>query len=234
VRTLIIAAALGAACAGALRAQDGAVPNMLSSQEQAEGFRLLFDGTSTRGWRGWRRATMPEQWQVVDGALTLAARGGGDIVAVDPYGDFELRLEWKIDPRGNSGVFFHADEAYERIYTSAPEMQVLDDAGHPDGQNALTSAGANFGLHAAPRGVVRPAGQWNEARLIVRGAHVEHWLNGQKVVEYEMWSDGWRRLVQASKFAQWPEYGSARRGYIGLQDHGDRVAFRSIRIRELR
>lgn len=225
--------AMSLLAAAPLGAQNGAVPNVLSNDEQVAGFRLLFDGTSTRGWRGFRRATMPEGWRVVDGTLTLAAGGAGDIVTVDQYESFELRLEWMIAPRGNSGVFFHASEDYERIYTSAPEMQVLDDAGHPDGRSRLTSAGANFALHPAPSGIVRPAGQWNEARLIVNGGHVEHWLNGTRMVAYQLGSDAWRSAVQRSKFAAWPEYGMSRRGHIGLQDHGDRVSFRSIRIRPL-
>ncbi|HWO88712.1 MAG TPA: DUF1080 domain-containing protein [Gemmatimonadales bacterium] len=207
-------------------------PNVLSAEELAQGFRLLFDGSTTLGWRGFRRAGMPDGWRVVEGALTRVGPGG-DIITVDQFENFELRLEWKVEPGGNSGIFFRVVESSERTYFSGPEMQVLDDARHRDGTSRLTSAGSNYGLHAAPAGIVRPAGQWNEVRLIVRGAHVEHWLNGVQVVSYELWSEEWRRLVAASKFAQWPEYGMARRGHIALQDHGDRVYFRSIRIREL-
>lgn len=210
-----------------------APPNVLSSDELAQGFRLLFDGTSTNGWRGFRQATTPEGWQAVDGALTRVGRGG-DIVTVDQFESFELRLQWKVAPRGNSGIMFRVDERSERTYHSGPEMQVLDDAGHPDGGSRLTSAGSNYGLHAALAGTVRPAGEWNDVRLIVHGNHVEHWLNGVKVVEYQLGSPDWEALVRQSKFAQWPEYGRARRGHIALQDHGDWVAFRSIRIRELR
>jgi hypothetical protein len=112
-------------------------------------------------------------------------------------------------------------------------MQVLDDAGHVDGKNRLTSAGSNYGLHAAPAGVVKPVGEWNQVRLLVRGSHVEHWLNGQKVVEYELWTPEWEALVKASKFVEWPGYGRATRGHIALQDHGDWVAYRNIRIRAL-
>lgn len=213
-------------------AGDIVPPNVLSAEERAQGFRLLFDGSTTLGWRGFRRATMPDGWRVVDGALVRVG-AGGDIITVDQFENFELRLEWKVEPGGNSGIFFRVVESSERTYHSGPEMQVLDDSRHADGRSRLTSAGSNYGLHAVPTGVSRPAGQWNEVRLVVNGARVEHWLNGVLVVSYELWTDEWRRLVQNSKFAQWPEYGMARRGHIALQDHGDRVYFRSIRIREL-
>lgn len=206
--------------------------NTLTAMERAERWRLLFDGKTTDGWRGFRRADMPDGWQVVDGALTRVA-AAGDIVTVEQFADFELALEWQVGPGGNSGVFFRATENADVIYKAAPEMQVLDDERHPDGQSPLTSAGANYGLHPAPRGAVRPAGEWNQARIVARGAHVEHWLNGVKMVEYELWSDDWEQRVQGSKFAEWPLYGRATRGHIGLQDHDDPVAFRNIKIREL-
>jgi hypothetical protein len=208
-------------------------PNTLTDAERAQGWRLLFDGKTTQGWRGYGRPAMPDSgWSVVDGALTVTGRGG-DIVATESFRDFELALEWKVPPGGNSGVFYHALESADPIYFSAPEMQVLDDAAHPDGRNPLTSAGSAFGLYPAPRGVVKPAGEWNAARLIVRGNAVEHWLNGRKVVSYEVWSDDWKAKVAASKFAAWKAYGTGKEGLIGLQDHGDRVQFRSIKVRVL-
>jgi hypothetical protein len=207
-------------------------PNILSAEESARGFRLIFDGATTRGWRGFRRATMPEGWSVVNGSLTRTGRGG-DIITTDQFGNFELRLQWRIAPGGNSGIFFRVTEDQPWSYHTGPEYQVLDDAAHPDGRSRLTSAGSNFALHAAPQGVVRPAGEWNDTRLVVNGARVEHWLNGVRVVEYELWTTEWEQLVQASKFAQWPSYGRAPRGHIALQDHGDRVEFRTIRIVEL-
>lgn len=207
--------------------------NILSSEESAAGFRLLFDGITTNGWRGYRRATMPEGWRVVNGLLTRVGRAG-DIVTTDRFTNFELRLEWKVAPRGNSGIMFHVSEDHEWSYHSGPEFQILDDAAHPDGASRLTAAGSNYALHAAPPGVVRPAGQWNQVRLIVNAPRVEHWLNGVKVVEYDLWSTEWEALVQRSKFVAWPSYGRSRSGHIAIQDHGDLVEFRSIRIRELR
>ena len=195
-------------------------------------WRELFDGETTAGWRGYRLEGMPAGWQVVDGALTRVDQAG-DIITEETFANFELTLEWKVAPGGNSGIFFRATESADHIYETAPEMQVLDDAAHPNGEDPLTSAGANFGLYPAPRGVVRPAGEWNAVRLVVDGAHVEHWLNGEMVVEYELWSTDWEDRVSTTKFAEWPDYGRAPRGHIGLQDHGDRVAYRSIRIREL-
>lgn len=215
-------------------AAAAAAPNTLSQQERDEGWRLLFDGRTTEGWRGFRLDHVPDGWQAVDGALTRVAAGAGDLITVDQFADFELALEWRVEPGGNSGIFFRATEDVGRIYEGAPEIQVLDDEGHPDGESQLTAAGSNYGLHPAPEGVVRPAGEWNEVRLIVRGPHVEQWMNGVRVVEYELWSPDWERRVQESKFAAWPEYGRATQGHIGLQDHGDPVAFRNVRIRELR
>jgi hypothetical protein len=211
--------------------------NSLTDAERAEGWRLLFDGKTTTGWRGYGRTDMPKGWQVVDGALTRVARAG-DIVTVGRYRDFELRLEWKVAPGGNSGIFYRgiesADPSHHPIYESAPEMQVLDDERHADGKEAITSAGSNYGLYPAPRGVVRPAGEWNAVRIVVRGSHVEHWLNGQQVVRYELGSADWNDRVANSKFKEWPAYGTAPEGVIGLQDHGDRVAYRNIKLKELR
>jgi hypothetical protein len=185
-------------------------------------------------WRGYRRETLPDGWRfdAATGILTRAA-GGGDIITRQQFADFELELEWKVGPRGNSGVFYRATEGTRRIYENAPEMQILDNTGHADGRNSLTSAGANYALHAPAQDVTRPVGEWNRVRIVARGAHVEHWLNGVKVVEYEMWTDDWKAKVAASKFAAWPAYGWGDRGYIGLQDHGDVVQFRGLRVREL-
>jgi hypothetical protein len=199
-------------------------------QSSQAAWQILFDGRNADAWRGYQRTDLPSGWQVVDGALTRVARGG-DIVTREQFGDFELELEWKVAAGGNSGIMFRVTEDAEETYHSGPEYQVLDDAGHADGKSRLTSAGSDYGLHPSPPGIVKPAGQWNSARLVVRGAHVEHWLNGQKVVEYELWSPQWEALVKASKFVEWPGFGRAKRGHIALQDHGDWVAYRNIRIR---
>ena len=147
--------------------------------------------------------------------------------------NFELMLEWNIAPKGNSGIFYRASENDDAIHWTAPEMQVLDDARHADGKSRLTAAGADYGLYPAPAGIVKPAGQWNQVRIIVNGRHVEHWLNGVRLLQYELWSPDWEMRVQGSKFAPHARYGRNAEGYIGLQDHGDRVAYRNIKIRVL-
>jgi hypothetical protein len=182
------------------------------------------------------KPSIGDDWKVVDGALTRVGQGR-DIVTTDKYKNFELSLQWRLDPNspepGNSGIFFHGVEGPEEIYFSAPEVQILDDTKHPDGKSELTSAGSNFALHPARRGVVKPVGEWNTVKLVVNGAHVEHWLNGQKIVEYELWSPDWKQRVANSKFKAWKEYGMAKDGLIGLQNHGTFVAFRSIKIKVL-
>jgi Domain of Unknown Function (DUF1080) len=217
----------------ALAQVPGAAPNVLSAAERQAGWKLLFDGHSLKGWRGYQKKKAPPGWAVEDGLLTRVAEAG-DLISEKQFRDFELALEWKIFEGGNSGIMFRVVEGAEATYETGPEMQVLDDARHVDGQNRLTAAGSAYGLYAAPAGIVKPAGEWNRVRLLVRGHHVEHWLNGVKVVEYELESPAWEAKVAASKFRQWPGYGRAPKGHIALQDHGDRVWYRSIRIRELR
>jgi alpha-3'-ketoglucosidase len=206
-------------------------PNVLTPEERAAGWRLLFDGKTTAGWRGWKMDSMPSGWRAVDGALTRTSQAA-DIITTEKFRNFDLSLEWNIAPKGNSGVFYRASEDDEAVYWTAPEMQVLDDAGHPE-ELPDRVAGSNYALHAPPAGVVKPAGQWNAARILVNGNHVEHWLNGVKVVEYELLSPDWEAKVKASKFAPHPRYGRNREGYIGLQEHGAWVAFRNIKIRVL-
>ena len=228
----VILAAVLPACADAQESKGTGVnePNTLTAEEKAAGWRLLFDGKTTNGWRAYNGTGMPDGWQVVDGALTRVAPAA-DIITTEKFRDFELSLEWKVQAGGNSGIFYRAVEGLDYIFQGAPEYQVLDDERHADGKSELTSAGSNYALHRAPRGVVRPAGQWNEARIVVKGNHVEHWLNGRKIVDYELGSDAWKQLVARSKFANWKQYGLAAEGHIGLQEHGDFVAFRNIKIR---
>ena len=208
--------------------------NTLTSAERAAGWRLLFDGKTLSAWRGYKADTISKTWQIVDGVLTKS-RPADDIVTRDQFGDFDFVFDWKVSPGGNAGVFYRATEEYEKIYWSATEYQLLDDAGHRDGQNPLTSAGSNYGLYPAPRGAVKPANEWNTSRIVARGPRVEHWLNGVKTAEYEYGSADWTAKVQASKFKDWPNYGKATRGVIGIQgDHGGVLALRNIKIRELR
>jgi hypothetical protein len=194
------------------------------------GWRALFDGRSLAGWRGYRQASAPGGWQAVGGALVRVG-DGGDLVTTETFDDFELAFDWQIAAGGNSGVMFHVSEAFEAPHHTGPEYQLIDDDGHPNGRLAETSAGSNFALHAPARHVARAAGGWNESRLVVRGATVEHWLNGVRIVRYARWDDEWRARVAISKFNEWPSYGLERRGHLVLQNHGARVSFRNIWIR---
>lgn len=228
-------AASGADAPATARTDDQETPpNTLSAEEREQGFVLLFDGRSLDAWRGFRREDVPAGWKAVDGTLHFEPGiEGGDLVTRETFGDFELRLQWKISPGGNSGIMYRVSETTERTYESGPEMQVLDDTGHVDGGNPLTSAGAAYGLYAADGAGPRPVGEWNDVRIVARGARVEHWLNGVKVVEYELGSADWRERVAGSKFAEWPQYGTIESGHIALQDHGDPVWYRDLRIRRL-
>lgn len=216
------------------RQAGSGVANQLTAAERGAGWRLLFDGQTTTGWRGYKDVAMPGGWDVVEGTLHKTA-GVEDILTVDQFGDFELTFDWKLATGGNAGVFYRGTQEYDHIYWSAPEFQLLDDAHHADGRNRLTSAGAAYALYPSPAGIVKPGGQWNSARILVRGSHVEHWLNGTKLLEYELWSPDWTAKVKASKFIDYPKYGRATQGYIGIQgDHQGELSLRNIKIREIK
>jgi hypothetical protein len=202
------------------------------SADAGPGWRPLFDGRTTAGWRGFRMDTVPSGWQVVDGALVRVA-AAGDLITVERFRNFELALEWRVEPGGNSGIFFRVTEELDHVWESGPEFQVLDDERHADGMLPETSAGSNYALHAPLHHVVRPAGEWNAARILVDGDRVEHGLNGERVVAYRLFSEDWEGRVAASKFRTMPRYGRVPVGHIALQDHGDRVEYRDIRIRVL-
>jgi hypothetical protein len=205
----------------------------LTADQRAAGWRSLFDGTNTTAWRGYKEQAVPAGWQIVDGVL--AKKGSvGDLMTKDQFGNFELALDWKLSPGGNAGVFYRGTEEYDHIYWSAPEYQLLDDAGHPDGKSRLTSAGSDYALYPSPAGIVKPADQWNSTLIVVKGNTVQHWLNGQKLLEYELGSADWQAKVKASKFVAYPKYGTAAKGYIAIQgDHDGALSIRNVRIREL-
>ena len=197
-----------------------------------ERWRTLID-PSMSAWRGYKEEGMPAGWKVTDGVLSKV-QSTNDLVTRDEFGDFELVFDWKLHPGGNAGVFYRGNEDFEKIYFTAPEYQLLDDAGHPDGKSRLTSAGSDYALYPSPAGIVKPADQWNSSRIVARGAHVEHWLNGQKLLEYETGSPDWETRLKASKFATWPKYGRLVKGRIGIQgDHEGELAIRNMRIRTL-
>jgi hypothetical protein len=230
----------GLAAAGAAQQRDGQDPmttvnieNTLTSEERSQGWMLLFDGKTTAGWRGFKQQDIPAGWEVVDGALTRTGRAI-DIVTIDQFDSFDLALEWKIAQGGNSGIMFRVSEEGGATYHTGPELQVLDNHGHRDGKAPLTSAGSCYGLYAPTRDMTKPVGSWNQTRLIVKGNHVEHWLNGVRIVEYELFSPDWEKRVAESKFKQWPKFGRVPRGHIALQEHGAVVAYRNIRIRPLK
>ena len=207
--------------------------NTLTAKEKAHGWRLLFDGTSLDAWRGYKTDAAPIGWRVADGIIVKDS-SAEDIVTRDSFANFELVMDWKIAKGGNAGIFYRGTEEYDHIYWSAPEYQLLDDANAPDGASRLTSAGADYALYPSPAGIEHPAGEWNTARIVVRGNHVEHWMNGKKLLSYTLGSADWAGKVKASKFGKWPNYGKATRGLIGVQgDHSGRLELRNIRIRVL-
>lgn len=212
-----------------------AEPNTLSSEEKAAGWKLLFDGTTTDGWVSIGKTAFPERgWSVQDGSLVLAkAAKAGDIVTKDSYENFELTWEWKIGPAGNSGLKYNLPDPKKGV---GFEYQMLDDAGHPDGQKGGRShqtAGLYDLIEPAEGKKVNPVGSWNQSRLVVKGNHVEHWINGGKTVQFEIGSAALKELVAKSKYKNVAGFGEKAKSPILLQDHGDEVSVRSIKLRVL-
>jgi hypothetical protein len=215
-----------------------ALPGAPARAQSAAGpWRALFDGTSLAAWRGYRMTTVPPEWKIVDGALTKTEKTV-DLVSRDVFGDFELELDWKIGRGGNSGILYRGNEMYDHVYMTAPEYQLLDDLGAEDNKSASHIAGALYDLISAPGGYSRPVGFWNETRLIVRGNTGEHWLNGVRLLRYEMGSGTWKAAYESSKFSKgtWPkEFATLPSGHLAIQgDHDGELSLRNIRVRELR
>jgi len=212
--------------------------NALTEEQAAEGWKLLFDGQTMNGWRTFKNKEQ-NTWEVTDGTLHCkspedsTADKRADLMTNDQYENFELAFDWKIAPTHNSGVMFHVTEEYDVPYGSGPEYQLIDEKGYPGELKPTQLAGANYDMQVAENKTLHPAGEWNSTKIVVNGAHVEHWLNGGKVLEYELWSDAWKKQVAGSKWKEFPGYGLAKKGHIDFQDHGGEVWFRNVMIKPL-
>ena len=217
-------------------AQGGQI-NTLTEKEKQEGWRLLFNGKNLNGWKTFQGKEI-SGWKIIDGVLNNSGLGsdhGGDIVTREKFQNFNLYLEWKVGPQSNSGIFYHVNEKLGKaIYESAPEYQLIDDKGWPDKLHDDQYSGANYAMHAPRGAVVKNLEEWNQTLIVVRGNHVEHHLNGIKVVDYHLWDDDWKLRKEKGKWKDFPYYGMAKMGQIGLQDHGGLAQFRNIKIKVIK
>jgi hypothetical protein len=220
-----------------------AAPNTLTDAEENDGWKLLFDGTTSKGWRGYKKDHFPAAWEIKDGTIHMLGSGrgeagaadGGDILYDEEFQNFNLKLEWKVSEGGNSGIFYLGREELDYIWKTAPEMQILDNEKHPDaklGKDGNRMAGSLYDLIPAKPQNANPVGEWNQVEIIVYKGTVVHKQNGETVVEYHLWTPDWEELVAGSKFPglneEWANVPT--KGYFGLQDHGDDVWFRNIKI----
>ncbi|HEU4632711.1 MAG TPA: DUF1080 domain-containing protein [Flavisolibacter sp.] len=210
--------------------------NEMTNSEK--GYTSLFDGQTLAGWRTFQNKPA-DSWTVKDG--TLYCKGSttdksdrrADLITTGEYENFDLSLDWKIAPQGNSGIMYLVSEQYPAAYLSGPEYQVIDDVHFPEKLEDWQKTAANYAMDPAPEARPRPAGEWNHTRIVVNNGHVEHWLNGAKVVDYQLWTDEWKQKKTNGKWKDAEGYGMSKKGHIALQDHGSEAWFKNIRIREL-
>ena len=216
----------------------------LTDQEKSDGWQSLFDGQTIKGWHKYGGAPVGAAWKVEDGVIYLdtsskkdwQTANGGDIATDEEFENFDLKLEWKIAPKGNSGIMFYVNEdtvKFEHSFESGPEMQVVDNEGHPDGKIIKHQAGDLYDLISCSKKTVKSLGEWNEAEIKAVNGKLDLYLNGENVVSTTMWDDNWKKMVAGSKFKEWPGFGTFKKGKICLQDHGNRVSFRNIRVKRL-
>lgn len=216
----------------------------LTDEQKGEGWQLLFDGQTTKGWHKYGNKPVGTAWKIADGTLYLDTtvkenwqiKDGGDIISDEEFENFHLKLEWKIAKDGNSGIIFyiHEDTAqYKWPWMTGPEMQVLDNNGHPDAKIIKHRAGDLYDLISCSKETVKPAGEWNLAEIRSENGKLDLFLNGENVVSTTLWDENWKKLVAGSKFKEWPGFGTYKKGKIGLQDHGNTVWYRNIMIKKL-
>lgn len=229
--SVLLVAVAAAAHVGTTPAQQ---PNSLSATEKSAGWRLLFDGTSTTGWHVYGAGAVLG-WDIADDSLVALGQGGGhDIVTNDEFENFDLLIDWKLSARANSGIFFNVvEQGYDVIYATGPEYQLIDDDGWPGKLEDWQHTGANYAMHPPLARAAKPIGEWNHTRIVVNRGHVEHWLNGVRTADYQMWTPEWEKLRAVGKWKDFPGYGRAKKGKLGLQDHGNKVWFRNIKVRVL-
>jgi hypothetical protein len=206
--------------------------NTLTPAESAAGWKLIFDGTTLNGWRGLKSTEPGNGWKVIDGAIVRVSESG-DLLTSAEYGDFELSIEWKVADATNSGILYRVGLGEDHTYFTGPEYQLLDNIQGGDRFKPSHRAGALYDLVAPPSDVTRPVGVWNETRIIVQGWHIQHWLNGVKIVDVDLASPEGKQLVANSKFIKMPHFATLSSGHIALQDHDNMVSFRNIKIRDL-
>jgi hypothetical protein len=222
-----------AACGGNTQRPNRSGADFPRDTVRAGSWMSLFDGRSLTGWHAYQQPLgVTTGWSIDNGAIRTEGTAH-DLVSDQQYSSFELNLEWKVAKGSNSGVFYWANEGTSEIYENAPEMQVLDNDGHPDGKSPMTAAGSLYALYPAPVTLPKPVGEWNQVRIVAHGGKVTQWLNGVKVVEVNFDSKEFKNKVKASKFKDWVTFGLSRRGHIGLQSHGGVVWFRNIRIKDM-
>jgi hypothetical protein len=210
----------------------------VSQATETDGWQILFDGTTTKGWHTYGKSTVGDAWKIADSALYVdtTVKEGGDLVTNEDFENFDLKLEWKISKNGNSGIIFNIKEdtsKYHTTYMTGPEVQVLDNDGHPDGKITKHRAGDLYDLIKSSSEPVKPVGEWNEAEIISDKGNLKIFLNGTNVVSTTMWDDNWKQLIANSKFKAMPDFGTFKSGKIALQDHGNAVWYRNIRIKKL-
>ena len=240
LQVLLLALAING-CSASKQSMDA--PNTLSKKEVKQGWQLLFDGHSTKGWHSYGKKVAGKVWNVEDGALHMNGAvkksnpaEGGDLVTDAEYDNFHLALDWKISKNGNSGVMVYVKEdakKYGEAYFTGPEMQVVDNEGHPDGKIFKHQAGDLYDLIPSSKKAAKAVGEWNHAEIIANNGKLDLYLNGEHTVSTQMWDDNWRKMVAGSKFKAWPDFGLFKKGRIDLQDHGDDVWYRNIKIKTL-
>lgn len=230
-------------CVNISFAQEKVAINKLTKEEKAAGWRLLFDGKSTKGWHVFNKKSDGHAWIVDQGAIHLNPAemkdwqtvGGGDIISDEEFENFHLKLEWKLADSANSGVILFVNEnpQYEHTWHTGPEMQVLDNNGHSDAKIYKHRAGDLYDLIASSPETVKKAGEWNLAEVISDHGKLEFRLNETTVLSTTMWDDNWKKMIKGSKFKNMPDFGTYHKGHLGLQDHGNKVWFRNVKIKEL-